>query len=167
MSAPVVRPATVGDAAACARIQVRAWHTAFADLIFPELTPTVADQTERWTAALADPEVDALVAELRDTVHGFVAWGPARDADAGKAGEIYALFVDPVAQGAGVGGLLMREAEGALRFAGYDGVVLWTPEEGLARGMYEGRGYTVDRAPEPGHGVLELSEVRYRGAPPD
>lgn len=167
MSGPVVRPAGVGDAAACARIQVRAWHTAFADLVLPELTPTVAEQAERWTAALADPQVRAIVAEVGGTVHGFVAFGPARDADADEAGEIYALFVDPVAQGAGLGGLLLREAEGALRFDGHAVAVLWTPEGSLVREMYERRGYVVDRGATPDHGVLELSEVRYRGPLPD
>jgi len=158
-----VRRAAVGDATGVARIQVRAWHHAFADLVLPELTPTVQEQTERWTLALTDPQVQVLVAEVAGEMRGFAAFGPARDADVEGLGELYAYYVDPAAQGAGIGALLFVEMEGALRFAGFDEIVLWTPEGGLARELYERRGYVQDRETEPGHGVLELPEVRYRG----
>lgn len=161
----MVRPATLADARALARIQVRAWHHAFADVVFPEDTPTVDEQAEAWTLALASG-VQALVTVVADEPRAFVAFGPARDEDAAQAGagEVYALFVDPVAQGAGHGGLLLQEAEGALRFAGHAEAVLWTLEAALARELYERRGWVLDRGPEPEHGVLRVPEVRYRRA---
>lgn len=160
------RPLTAGDGAAVARIQVRAWHHAFADVVFPEHTPTVGDQTEAWTVALASG-VRGLGIDVAAELRGFVAYGQARDPDAHQdgLGEIYALFVDPVAQGSGLGGLLLREAIGALRFLDFGGAVLWTPEAALTREMYERHGWELDIGAVPEHGVLQVPEVRYRLEP--
>ncbi|PTL54919.1 GNAT family N-acetyltransferase [Paraconexibacter algicola] len=162
----VARPLTVADAPHLARIQVRAWHHAFGDVVLPEETPTVADQTEAWTVALT-ADVAGFAVDVADVVRGFVAYGLARDPDARNdgLGEIYALFVDPTAQGAGIGGLLLREAVGALRFRGFDGAVLWTLEAALAREMYERHGWVQDIEAVPDHGVLGVPEVRYRLEP--
>jgi len=157
------RRAIAADAAALARIQVRAWHRAFADDVFPEDTPTVEDQTAFWEHAL-DGGIGALVAEIGGEIRAFVAFGPSRDPAAGDEllGEIVALFVDPVAQGAGLGGMLLTEAEDALRAQGHRDAVLWTLETALARGLYERRGWLQDRDVVPEHGVLRAPEVRYR-----
>jgi GNAT superfamily N-acetyltransferase len=160
------RPAGVGDAAGLARIQVRAWHHAFADIVFPEHTPTVADQTEAWTVALA-AGVRAFVVDVAGEPRGFAAYGQARDPDAHQdgLGELYALFVDPTAQGAGLGRILLDEAVGALRMLQFEGAVLWTPEQAPAREIYERRGWELDIGAVPEHGVLQVPEVRYRLEP--
>lgn len=159
------RRATATDAAALARIQVRAWHRAFADVVFPEHMPTVEDQTAYWTAALAG-DTEAFVIEVAGEIRAFAAFGPVRDPEPGDEGlgEVIALFVDPVAQGAGLGGKLLAEAQDELRAVGYPDAVLWTLESSLARGLYERRGWFQDRDGVPAHGVLRVPEVRYRKA---
>jgi GNAT superfamily N-acetyltransferase len=158
-----VRRATGADAGALARIQVRAWHHAFADVVFPEHTPTAEDQTAFWASAL-DADVTAMVAGVGDEIHAFVAFGPVRDPDDQETdlGEIVALFVDPVAQGAGLGGMLLDAAEDELRGRGHTAAVLWTLEAALARDLYERRGWVQDRDAVPEHGALGVAEVRYR-----
>lgn len=162
-SGPAPRRATVADAAALARIQVRAWHRGFADVVFPEHMPTVADQTDHWQQALHGG-AHALVAEVAGEPRAFVAFGPAHDDGTGDEllGEIIALFVDPVAQGAGLGGALLAEAEGELLAMGHPDAVLWTLEAALARGWYERRGWFQDRDAVAEHGRLAVPEVRYR-----
>lgn len=159
----VPRRASVTDAAAVARIQVRAWHRAFSDVVFPEHTPTVEDQTTHWETVLAEG-VHALVVELGGEIRGFAAVGTVREPEPGEEGlgEVVALFVDPVAQGAGLGGMLLAAAEDELRARGHDEAVLWTLEAALARAWYERRGWSQDRDAVPGHGLLGAPEVRYR-----
>lgn len=160
------RPLAPGDAAPVARIQVRAWHHAFSDVVYPEHTPTVEDQTEAWTVALASG-VRGFAIDVAGETRGFVAYGQARDPDAHQdgLGEIYALYVDPVAQGSGLGGLLLQEAIGALRFLAFDGAVLWTLEAALSRDVLERHGWQLDIGAVPEHGVLQVPEVRYRLEP--
>lgn len=109
----MIRPATAADAAAVARVEIRA--RAHADeLLDPD--------------ALEPPPRDgALVAELAGRVVGFVV-------PDGPDGLV--LAVDPVAQGAGLGGTLLEAA-------GTDATHAWVPErDGLARAFLAGRGWS-------------------------
>jgi GNAT superfamily N-acetyltransferase len=87
----VIRPATAGDARAIAEIQRRALARAHVDEQPPDLP--VAEGT-------------TLVAEVAGRIHGFATMA---------GGEIVALFVDPAAQGAGLGTRLHAAAEAQLQ----------------------------------------------------
>lgn len=87
----MIRPATAADADAIAAIQQRALKRAHVDEEPPDL-PIAAGQT--------------LVADVAGRVHGFVTM---------DAGQIVAIYVDPPAQGAGLGTQLRAAAEEALR----------------------------------------------------
>lgn len=86
------------------------------------------------------------VAEHDGRVAGFVAVGPARDPDADAAtGELYAIYVDPPAQGAGLGGRLHDRALECLAALGFTSATLWVFEQnGLARSFYGSRGWTAE-----------------------
>lgn len=155
----MIREATAADADAVAALQLRAWWRAYADYVDPERFGTSEERVERWRELLAQPEGlagRAQLARLRSTLvfdqdgllAGFASVGPARDADASPTtGELKAVYVDPVAQGAGVGGALLDAAESRLREDGYVDAVLWVfTENAMARAIYGRRGWVLEPA---------------------
>ena len=154
-----LRPVTRADAKQVARLQARIWARSYADLLPPEaLEPDAVEQRAgRWPAWLEEPGRHGLVWEQDGRVVAFSLVGAARDTDATLGtGELISLYVDPVAQGAGLGRALLEEADGRLRAEGYTEATLWTfTENGLARDMYERRGW-----------VLEPEELSRRHANP-
>ena len=148
----MTREAVPGDAAALAGVQHRAWHRAYAEWVDPERFGTLAERVARWEALLTGPQVarrTTLVLEVGGRVAGFTSVGPARDEDATPAvGELIGLYVDPPAQGAGVGRTLLCTAEERLRGDAFDEAVLWVfAANAFARDVYERRGWVLeDRA---------------------
>ena len=90
--------------------------------------------------------------------------GPARHDDEAGLGELYAIYVDPAAQGRGIGRALMDAAVRGLATRGFREAVLWVFEANApARGFYERMGWTPDGTAK----ALEIGgaapiEVRYR-----
>lgn len=157
------------DAEAIALVQVRGWLAAHADVVDLEEMGwhDVDRRAAVWREQLAARDAAPLtwVWDQRGRVVGFATAGPSRDADAGPAvGELYALYVDPVAQNAGVGRALLRRAEGDLRGHGFAEATSWVVEENLrARRFYEGHGWAL----EEGSGALappawRAPSLRYR-----
>jgi GNAT superfamily N-acetyltransferase len=146
----VIRPATPADADAIAVVQTRAWLHAYADIVEPEHMPEPEQQAPRfaeWIAAGGE----AYVWDQDGEVAGFATL---------IGDELRAIYVDPRAQGAGVGSALLDAAVAALRAAGHAEAFLWTFEaNGLARAFYERHGWEL----VPGRqGRIHAPEVRYR-----
>ena len=77
------------------------------------------ERTERWRARILTTARARPGARGRGPDRGLATVGGARDDDAGPAaGELYALYVDPPAQGAGAGTRLLADAERRLRERG-------------------------------------------------
>ena len=152
----MIRRATPADAPAIAAVQARTWRHAFADIVDPERMPNVEDQAPRWVAHL-EVGGEVHVWDQDGRVVGFATAGPDRDHTG--VGELYAIYVDPPAQGAGVGSALLAAAEQSLRGAGHREAILWTFEaNGLARAFYERHGWKDDGGREE----HLAPEVRYR-----
>jgi GNAT superfamily N-acetyltransferase len=157
----VIRPAAREDARAIAELEVRAWRWAFVDIVEDPLMPTVEEREARWTA---EPLDGAFVAEVEGRVMGVVQVGPAppqdaspQDADSGAVGRLRGLYVEPAAQGAGLGEALHAHAVGALQAGGYVAAVLWIfAANGHARGFCERRGWTADGEAGVWEGVAEI-----------
>jgi GNAT superfamily N-acetyltransferase len=161
----VIRRATVDDAPAIARVQVRTWFHAYADYIDPDnLAAFPVGRQERWSQILAGPDT-TWVWDQDGAIAGFASIGHARDEDADRGtGELYAIYVDPPAQGAGVGGKLLERAVAGMREAGYAEAVLWTfARNDHARAFYAGAGWRLDRGPEKREQDW-VPSVRYRRA---
>ena len=145
----MIRRATRADAAAIAAVQARAWRHAYADIVAPEDMPVPEERAQRFAAHI-DGGSDVFVWDQAGRVAGFAAI----DGD-----ELRAIYVDPPAQGAGVGTALMSAAVDALRVSGHDEAFLWVFEaNGLARAFYERHGWEL----VPGHQARLAREVRYR-----
>ena len=128
----MIRRATPADAEAIAAVEVRAFRHAYADLLDPqflaELDPDVEGQ--EWRDALAKDDRVVFVAELEGRVVGY--------ASVREDGQLRTLYVDPFAQGAGVGTQLLAEAEraGARELEVFEA-------NGHGRRFYEARGWRL------------------------
>jgi len=146
----VIRRATANDARAIAEVQKRAWFRAYADIVDPALLAeeTVDEREARWMEHLSSPSV-TLVAEVAGRVCGFATVGASgREGAVSEEGELMALYVDPPAQGAGLGRALLAAAEDALRADGYAGAVACVMEANdAARVFYEKHGWHHDGQP--------------------
>ena len=145
----MIRAATPADADAIAGVQVRAWKRAYADIVTETEMPEADDARKRWWRILTDGparRVLTLAFDQDGMVAGFVSVGPGRDADVcGEGGELRAVYVDPPAQGAGVGRALMDAGEARLRDEGYPFAVLWVfAANGMAREVYNRRGWVLE-----------------------
>jgi GNAT superfamily N-acetyltransferase len=148
----VIRRAVPADAEAIAAVQARGWRHAFADIVEPDRMPDPEEQAPRFADFIAGGG-EVQVFDQDGRIAGFaVVVGE----------ELRALYVDPPAQGAGVGSALLDAAVEALRADGHAEAFLWTFEaNGLARAFYERHGWEL----VPGHDDhLGAPLVRYRRA---
>jgi GNAT superfamily N-acetyltransferase len=145
----VIRRATPDDAAAIAAVQARTWRHAYADIVEPERMPTPEQQAPRFAERIAEG-AEVYVFDQDGRIAGFAAL---------DGNELRAIYVDPPAQGAGVGTALLAAAVDGLQAAGHDEAFLWTFEaNGLARAFYERHGWQL----VPGRQERLAPEVRYR-----
>ncbi len=146
--AVTLRRARPDDAEQIAGISVRAWAHAYESFLDPRVLAerTAASQADRWRGWLAGTETETQVAEVRGRIAGYATVGASRDGDAGKTvGQLSGLYVEPSAQGAGLGTRLLADAVARLRDSGYTVATLWVFEEnGLGRAFYERHGWRPD-----------------------
>jgi len=148
----VIRRAVVADVPALARVQVRAWLHAYSGFMEPDeiAARPVEAREPQWRTALTDPANPAttVVWDQDGAVAGFATTGPARDEDlAPGTGELYAMYVDPPAQGAGVGRALHADAVARLAANGFARATLWTfAANDHAIAFYERLGWRPDPA---------------------
>jgi GNAT superfamily N-acetyltransferase len=173
VSAPTiaVRPGTRTDQEGIAAIRVATWRDAYAGIVpapFLASLDPVAQGRRRgdWWSGRPDSDVD-FVAERDGELVGFVHGGRYRDADDEPlpgAGEVYAIYVLPPAQGTGAGGALLSTAVDALHGAGFGPLLLWVlTDNAPARRFYERRGWAPDGVTHTYEvGGAVLPEVRYR-----
>lgn len=134
----MIRKALPADAEAVDRVHVRAWERSYGDFIPPARMKGAEPAENRvawWRERIEDPAVATWVFDLDGFVAGFAAAG--RD-------ELMALYVDPGAQGAGVGSALLEHAEEAMREEGSREAELWVyTANGHGRRFYEARGWQL------------------------
>lgn len=159
MSWTIARP-TVDDLEEMGRVHVQVWREAYAGLLPADylagLDPTFGPA--RWRERFGrSPEVTWWLARDDDGIVGMTTSGPARDADAPVAFELYAINVLRRAHGTGLADALMEHAVGDR--AAY----LWVLD-GNARAIafYRRHGFTDEggRKPEPDTGVVEIRMAR-------
>jgi GNAT superfamily N-acetyltransferase len=172
----VVRPATVAEAPAIARIHWDSWVATYAG-VFPQQAFdefSLARRERLWAqeAALnADATQRRLVlAALHGArVLGFASVGPYRvqsfdEPESAEDGELRALYLDPTVQRHGVGRLLWTAAAQRLRAMGFAALRLWVIGGNPAVAFYCAMGARpVCSSTFDTHGV-SLREDCYRAA---
>jgi GNAT superfamily N-acetyltransferase len=134
----VIRRATPADAEAVDGVSVRGWERAYTDFIVPDRMNSAVPREERvarWRERLGRDEIRTWVWDQDGLVAGF--------ASAGR-GEVLALYVEPAAQGAGVGSALLEHVERDMREEGSAEATLWVfAANGHGRAFYEARGWSL------------------------
>jgi GNAT superfamily N-acetyltransferase len=153
----VIRAATRADARAIAALEVRAWRWAYVDIVAEGDMVTVEAREARWRER---PLEGAYVWAQDGLVVGVVQAGPSPE-EPGE-GRLRGLFVDPPAQGAGIGAALHDHAVERLADAGFARATLWVfAANGHAREFYAARGWVPDGGRRDGDdGVAELRYAR-------
>ena len=161
-----VRRATVDDAEAIERIRVETWRATYRGLLpdglIDQLQPNVERRRERLRSR--SPSELNFVAEETGGVVGYAFAGPERARDPEYAGEVYAIYVLPSAQGKGHGRALIRECARALASRGLTSMLIWVLRENrIGRGFYEriGGSPVREKQLEEFPGAEEHVEVAY------
>ncbi|HVL95055.1 MAG TPA: GNAT family N-acetyltransferase [Solirubrobacteraceae bacterium] len=161
----MIRRAAPPDAEAIVALRERAWHRAYGDFVDVEtvLALPEGDPVERWRGRLASEVLRTFVFEAAGRVAGFASAGPSDEAGAPLgSGALRALYVDPPAQGAGVGRALLAAAEGYLRERGFRRAELWVFERNEhARAFYERHGWRLDPGSRRLDPPADAYELRY------
>ena len=167
MPGRTIRRATLADAAVVAGIHVRGWQWGYRGILPEEFLAalSVDEREAMWRRQLAPScRPRTWLAEEDDRALGFVGCGPARDTDLpARTGEVYAIYLEELASGAGVGRMLMSHALDDLRAEPFESAVLWVLEENVrSRRFYVVGGWREDgaiKATNAAEGVRR--EVRY------
>lgn len=127
-----VRPARPGDATGIAQVQLRAWRTAYTDVLpshvlGAEVEPLLATH---WHEAASSPPSGrhhVLVALRGDDVVGFAALAPCEDEDRDptRDAELLDLLVDPDHGRQGHGSRLLAASVDTLRADGFVYALAW------------------------------------------
>ena len=163
---PTTRRATIIDTQRIAQIHVAGWQTAYRgivpDAILDALKPD--DRQTQWDQRMRDNYGDLLVCTSGNRIMGFCHLMPSRDANAGDAHEIAALYIDPAAWRQGCGRALCQDALTAAREHGAPTVTLWVLAQNAAgRRFYEAIGFAPDGATKTEkRPEFSLEELRYR-----
>ncbi len=163
-----VREATLADTMAVADVAIRSWQRGYRGLIAQDYLDGLRPQDRARRYAFGAMDIRGpytLVALDGDTICGHITIGRSRDEDIADSGEIWALYVDPVRWGGGVGGALITAGCDRLRRAGHDRAALWVLSDNVrARRFYERSGFCTDgRERTDVIGGTLVHEVRYQG----
>jgi len=156
-----LRAARPDDLDAVATLFLACWRVSYAGVL-PDAVVALFDEAGAralWQRALESPlpGSSGIVAEGPDGVAGIIRLGT--DPDEPVAGHVFSLYVDPAAQGLGIGGRLLREAMRQFHDAGRTEATLWVfAANAAARGFYARHGFLPDGGErvEPEFGEPEL-----------
>ncbi|WP_430592073.1 N-acetyltransferase family protein [Humidisolicoccus flavus] len=164
-----VRPATLNDAHAIARIHVDSWKVAYVGLVDQDvLDGLTVESRERGWAKWLDPANDernaeghsALVACVDGEPQAWATFGAGRDEHFAAEGELAGFYASPDYWGLGLGYTLIGAVKDALRDAGFARGYLWVLDGNeRAAGFYERNGWTYDGTQKPFDKYIENRHV--------
>lgn len=163
----IIRPATLADAPAVARIHMDSWRTTYRGMVSDDFLDNLLfdDRLARWQQRLAfeEPGTFAYVAEAAPgEVVGFAYGGRERTGYPDYTGELWALHIAVPYQRAGLGKRLTSEVARKLHGMGLNSILIWVlAENHPARRFYERLGgvYATERVEEFAGGSID--EVAY------
>lgn len=130
MSSYSVRPATVRDAKAIARVHATTAQATYRDLLAAEALagPSMDQRQAHWREAIEYSEPQVQVAIRDEEMVGFVGFDRSRDKGTpSTTGEIWALYVLPEHWSHGAGTALWDAANDGLKEEGCTKVTVWVP----------------------------------------
>jgi ribosomal protein S18 acetylase RimI-like enzyme len=172
-----IRPATVEDAEAIARVKVETWRDTYKSFLDPLVLAglSIEDQTVRWRDRLRQGQ-PAFTACLGGDIVGFGVFGANRFPEVPCDGELHAIYIHPQAQGKGAGLGLMRVGVDQLLGEGYESMAVFvfkqnTPGvrfyQSLGAKFYNSSTYELGGREYPDEAYIwsSLHDLRQRLAP--
>lgn len=157
-----IREATSEDYPDVAKIHVDVWRSAYKGILPDKLLENLSYEKrltmrQNW---LQEPQRFSLVALLGTEIVGFCDAGPSRYTNY-ASGEIYAIYLLPIAQRRGIGQQLMKYAHKRLQCSGFNEyVVLALQNNKPACQFYERLGYRhIDTIPADIDGITYKENV--------
>lgn len=150
-----MRGATTADLPALASLRRRSWHHAYRGVLPEQELAAIDDRRSaaRMRAALRSSVQSLLLVHEDDGEPRGYAWlGPHRSEVPGHHGEIYELYLDPKAQGRGLGRELLVESIWSLVGRGLHPVLVWVLAANPARHFYSACGGRL-----VAHGPVEVA----------
>ena len=142
-----LREARPDDLDDVASVFLACWRVSYTGVL-PEPVVALFDEAGAralWQRALERPRTGTVgvVAQGDRGVVGIIRLGT--DPDEPEAGHVFSLYVDPSAQGSGIGGRLLEEADRRFRVAGRREATLWVfAANTVARRFYARHGWQPD-----------------------
>lgn len=140
-----LRPAGRTDLDAVIAVFRACWSTSYASVLPPDLVAAMTPDRSRslWTRVLDEADAgEVIVAETGGVIAGVTRWAVP---DGESPGWVHSLYVDPVAQGLGIGRRLLSATEQAIVSAGAAAARLWVFEaNGPSRSFYATCGWSPD-----------------------
>jgi len=138
-----LRRATADDLDGIVEVFLGCWHDSYArtlpDRLVRLMSPDRANAL--WQRVLGEDHGQVVVAAEDDLVRGVTRYARRDDG----VGMIYSLYVDPSAQGSGLGARLLAAAESSLATAGATRGLLWVFDANTPSiGFYHRQGWTED-----------------------
>jgi ribosomal protein S18 acetylase RimI-like enzyme len=164
----MIRQASPEDALRIATIHVEAWQVAYRGIVPDEYlrSLSVEGRYAGWRQILEAAEESIWVAEDGEMALGWISASRSRDVDAAQTtGEIWAIYVDPICWGKGVGRALFAAAEQEPRKRGFTDATLWVLKDNeRALRFYVSIGFVHDACEDRIEhlGGKALVEVRLR-----
>jgi ribosomal protein S18 acetylase RimI-like enzyme len=161
-----VRPARIEDAEAIGWVSVTAWRETYAGIMPDDYLAALS--TQQRAGVFRDrirqlPDKQAIFVALdQDDVVGFGVCGPAREAELGTDGEVFAINVVDAAKRRGLGVCLMAAMANALSSCAFNRVGLWVIDQNMpARHFYEALGGVLTTQKDQDFGSKSLVELGY------
>lgn len=137
---PLIRPASIADVQAIARVDVETWRATYAGIL-PDavlLDMSLRQRSAFWTRFVTAHPNDVIVAvDSRNQILGFGSCGAQRDTNLAAGGEVFSIYVHPDLQGQGIGRQLLLSLFFRLAQNGFDACLLWVLEGNPSRYFYE------------------------------
>lgn len=164
---PEIRRATPGDAIGLARVHVAAWRDTYAGVLptryLVDMSPD--HHAGHWRRFLSRHDGDHgtfIVADPDDGIVAYGSCGPNRSSNlAGIGGEVHALYVHPVAQGRGLGRLLVAAMTDDLLVRHHRSMCVWVLSSNPARWFYAHLGGSLAAEAETRFAGVDLVQLAY------
>jgi GNAT superfamily N-acetyltransferase len=160
----LIRPATVEDAPAIARVHVASWRSTYRQLLPKKFLASLHEQgyAQRWERVISDGASVVFVVEEAGELVGFASGGHERAGETGYTGELYAIYLLETAQRRGYGRELLRAIVEGLRAMNLPDMIIWVLRDNRpARLFYERLGGVYVRSQPITIGPATLEEVSY------